>query len=379
MKHSKRMITALLAVTTLLTVGLSALAATSDTGFSDVSATAWYADAVEDVRSDGLMSGTGATTFSPEATTSRGEIATILHRAAGSPIITGGIQFPDVDGTAYYGNAARWASAEGIVSGYSDGNFGPNDPITREQLVAILWRYAGSPAADAGEDFADEAAISSYATAAVDWARANGIINGKEGNRFAPNGSATRAQVAVILRNYMEQETPQPNQPDQPSGSRVLVVYYSATGSTEAVAQTIANTLGGDLFELIPTDPYTSADLDWTADGSRVNQEHDNEALRDVAMTSATVESWADYDTVFIGYPIWWGIAAWPVNAFVETNDFTGKTVIPFCTSSSSGLGQSGALLEKMAGTGSWLDGQRFSSGVSASTVEAWANGLDIT
>ena len=207
----------------------------------------------------------------------------------------------------------------------------------------------------------------------MDWARANGIINGKEGNRFDPDDSATRAQAAVILRNYMELEAGQAAQPD---GSRVLVVYYSATGSTEAVAQTIANTLGGDLFELVPTDPYTSADLDWTADGSRVNREHDDEALRDIALTSTEVEDWEDYDTVFIGYPIWWGIAAWPVDAFIKANDFTGKTVIPFCTSASSGLGRSGELLEEMAGTGNWLDGQRFSSGASSSAVDAWVNGL---
>ena len=373
MKRLTRVTTVLLAVVMLLAMSLPAFAAVDDTGFTDVAADAWYADAVEYVRDKGLMSGTGADTFSPEATTSRGQIAAILYRAAGSPAVTGDNPFPDVESAAYYTDAARWASASGIISGYSNGNFGPNDPITREQFAAILWRYAGSPAADAGEDFADEDTIFPYASTAVDWARANGIINGKEGNRFDPDDSATRAQAAVILRNYMELEAGQAAQPD---GSRVLVVYYSATGSTEAVAQTIANTLGGDLFELVPTDPYTSADLDWTADGSRVNREHDDEALRDIALTSTEVEDWEDYDTVFIGYPIWWGIAAWPVDAFIKANDFTGKTVIPFCTSASSGLGRSGELLEEMAGTGNWLDGQRFSSGASSSAVDAWVNGL---
>lgn len=101
-------------------------------------------------------------------------------------------------------------------------------------------------------------------------------------------------------------------------------------------------------------------------------------SLRDIALVTTTPDNWADYDTVFIGYPIWWGIAAWPVDNFVKNNDFTGKAVIPFCTSSSSGLGQSGELLAEMAGTGNWQTGQRFSSGASQSQVASWANGLEL-
>lgn len=168
------------------------------------------------------------------------------------------------------------------------------------------------------------------------------------------------------------------NNTDSTSNSKILVVYYSATGSTKAVAETIADTTGADLFEITPVDPYTSDDLNWTNDNSRVSVEHNDEIKRDVPLTKTTPDNWADYDTVFIGYPIWWGIAAWPVNNFVEGNDFTGKTVIPFCTSSSSGLGQSGDLLADMAGTGNWQDGERFSSGASSSKVESWVNGLDL-
>ena len=345
--------------------------------FSDVPDGAWYADAVEYVYDNGLMSGTSVTTFNPGGTTSRGQIATILYRAAGSPAVTGGTVFPDVNGTAYYANATRWASANGIVSGYPNGNFGPDDPITRQQLAAILWRYAGSPAAERGQDFADENTISAYASTAVDWARSNGVISGKDGNLFDPNGRATRAQAAVILHRYMEL-IGDSDAPSTLSGSKVLVAYFSASGNTEAVAETIADTLNADLFELVPADPYTDADLDWTESGSRVNREHENEALRDVKLASATVENWEDYDTVFIGYPIWWGIAAWPVNDFIQSNDFSGKTVMPFCTSTSSGLGQSAELLEELAGTGTWLDGQRFRSGVSQEDVTDWVNGLDI-
>lgn len=162
------------------------------------------------------------------------------------------------------------------------------------------------------------------------------------------------------------------------SGSNVLVVYYSATGNTEQVAQYIADSTGGDLFELEPVDPYTSDDLNWTDDNSRVSQEHADESLRDVELVADTVDNWDQYDTVFIGYPIWWGIAAWPVDGFVEANDFSGKTVIPFCTSSSSGLGESGQLLADMAGTGDWQEGQRFSSGASQEDVQSWIDELGL-
>lgn len=164
---------------------------------------------------------------------------------------------------------------------------------------------------------------------------------------------------------------------DTESG-KVLVVYYSATGSTEAVAGYIAEATGGDLFEITPVEPYTDEDLDWTNSVSRVSVEHDNEDQRDVELVSATVDNWDSYDTVFIGYPIWWGIAAWPMNSFVEVNDFTGKTVIPFCTSASSGLGESGELLEELAGTGDWQEGQRFRSSASESDVTEWIDGLGL-
>lgn len=165
---------------------------------------------------------------------------------------------------------------------------------------------------------------------------------------------------------------------DTTASGNVLVVYYSATGNTEEVANTIAETTGGDLFELEPAEPYTDADLDWTDDNSRVSREYADESLRDVELVSTTVENWDSYDTVFIGYPIWWGIAAWPVDAFVEANDFAGKTVIPFCTSSSSGIGDSGELLADLAGTGDWQTGERFRSGADESDVQEWVNGLGL-
>ena len=158
---------------------------------------------------------------------------------------------------------------------------------------------------------------------------------------------------------------------------KTLVVYFSATGNTEAVAGYIADATGGDLFELVPTEPYTADDLDWTDRDSRVSREHDDESLRSVELENAVPDNWNEYDTVFIGYPIWWGIAAWPVDTFISSNDFTGKTVIPFCTSSSSGLGESGELLRDAAGTGEWLEGQRFQSSASEEEVKEWVSGLE--
>ena len=159
----------------------------------------------------------------------------------------------------------------------------------------------------------------------------------------------------------------------------VLVVYYSATGNTENAASYIAQATGGDLFEITSAEPYTSDDLNWTDENSRVTREHEDESLRDVELTTTQVENWDSYDTVFIGYPIWWGIAAWPVDDFVEANDFTGKTVIPFCTSSSSGLGESGDLLAELAASGDWQEGQRFRSSVSQEDVNEWVDSLGLS
>ena len=157
---------------------------------------------------------------------------------------------------------------------------------------------------------------------------------------------------------------------------RVLVVYYSAQNHTEAVAQQIAENLNADIFEIQPVDEYSNADLNWTDDNSRVSREYADESLRNVELVSTTVENWDDYDTVLIGYPIWWGIAAWPVDTFVKANDFNGKTVIPFCTSSSSGLGRSGELLAEEANGGNWLEGHRFRSNPSDSDIQNWTDSL---
>jgi Flavodoxins len=159
---------------------------------------------------------------------------------------------------------------------------------------------------------------------------------------------------------------------------KVLVVYYSASGNTKTVAETIAQYTGGDLFEIVPAEAYTSEDLDWRQESSRVNREHEDESLQDIELVSTTVEDFDSYSTVFIGYPIWWRDAAWVVNRFVKDNDFTGKTVIPFCTSSSADLGESGTHLAEMAGTGDWQEGMRFKGGSDENEREVteWLKGI---
>ena len=157
---------------------------------------------------------------------------------------------------------------------------------------------------------------------------------------------------------------------------KILVVYYSAQSHTEAVAKKIADYLNADIFEIVPKDVYTSDDLNWSNDKSRVSREHNDESLRNVKLETTTVDNWDNYDTILIGYPIWWGIAAWPVNTFVKANDFTNKTVIPFCTSASSDIGNSGKLLENAAKGGKLLTGQRFSSSPSDNEIKEFTDSI---
>lgn len=156
----------------------------------------------------------------------------------------------------------------------------------------------------------------------------------------------------------------------------MLVAYYSAQGHTQAVAEAVADELGADLFVITPVQPYSDEDLNYNNDSSRVSTEHSNPDGRHVELETITPEGFDGYDTVLIGYLIWWGEAAWVVDDFVSGNSFNGKTVIPFCTSASSPLGQSGSLLADMAGSGDWQKGMRFRSSVSDSDVRTWAQGL---
>ena len=206
-----------------------------------------------------------------------------------------------------------------------------------------------------------------------------GSANKPASSTTQPETSAPTEQPATEP-SESSSTAPAESEPEtQPETGKTLVVYYSASGNTERVAKDIAEAAGADLFEIVPTEVYTNDDLDWTNPDSRVSREHDDESLRDVPLTTTEVPDWDSYDTVFIGYPIWWGIAAWPVDTVVEANNFTGKTVIPFATSASSGLGESGQLLAELAGTGDWQEGMRFRSSVSEGDMQEWLDSLSLS
>ena len=198
MRDLRRMAACLAALILCLGLSVTASAAEADTGFSDVAADAWYAEAAVYCRDNGLMNGTTATTFSPNATMTRAQLCAVLYRMAGSPEMTGRDAFTDTPDGAWYEDAVLWAVRNRIMSGYTASTFGPHDPITREQLAAILWRYAGSPAAEAGEAYADEASIASWAVDSVALLTNNGLMSGKDGGRVAPLDN-TKVEEAIVL------------------------------------------------------------------------------------------------------------------------------------------------------------------------------------
>ncbi len=289
--------------------------------------------------------------------------------------------FSDVDESAPYAGAVRWAAENGYVNGYSDGRFGVGDNVTRAQMAVIFHRSAGSPAAPRAAGFSDVAATAYYVDAAswaADWSRSNGILTARADGRFDPRTPATRAEVVSALYQYRRLsggETPAPT-PDPSDDGKVLVAYFSNTSNTENIAKHLETILDADLYRITPEVPYTSADLNYHDSGCRANREQSDDSARPAI--SGTLPNLADYDTVFIGYPIWHGQAPKILYTFLESGDFSGKTIVPFCTSGSSGIGSSATNLRVSASGADWLDGQRFGGSASRDTVEAWVNGLNL-
>lgn len=157
---------------------------------------------------------------------------------------------------------------------------------------------------------------------------------------------------------------------DSSSQGKVLVAYFSASGNTERIAKMIAEDTNADTFVITPAQPYTDDDLNYSDESSRVVQEYEKPDQQNIELATTDVPDWDSYNTVYLGYPIWWQDASWVVKSFVQKEDFTDKTVIPFATSMSSGLGDSGRNLEKLAGTGTWKEGERFSSSSSEDDVK---------
>ena len=373
MNAMKRFYALMLALGT--TLSLAATACAVETAFSDVDADHPFAGAIRWAAENGYVNGYSDGRFGVDDYVTRAQLAAVFHRSAGSPTASGAVRFSDVAATAYYANAAAWAADSGLINGYAGGRFGVSDPVTRQQVAAILWRWAGSPEALA-EDYPDESAIASYAQTAADWSRANGILTARADGRFDPQTPATRAEVVSALYQYRTLSgggAPAPA-PDSGKTGKVLVAYFSNTNNTERIAKHLEAILDADLYQITPEVPYTAADLNYNDPECRANREQSDDSARPAI--SGSTGSLADYDIVFLGYPIWHGQAPKILYTFLESYDFSGRTVVPFCTSGSSGIGSSAANLRSSASDANWLEGQRFNGGASRETVEAWVSGL---
>ena len=336
------------------------------------------------------MTGVSEDRFDPEGVFTRAQLATVLYRLAGSPKVSGEDAFDDTQPGAWYADAVLWASQSGVVSGYGNGIFGTNDPTTQEQLAAMLWRSAGSYVL--GKEYYDENGVenkaSPYAVDAVRWARVDELLT--DAVPFAPQQPANRAQVADMVNRYLKllEKFSSPNavssatktaaapQENKTGESRVLVAYFSCTNNTAKIAEYAADFLKATLWRIEPETPYTEADRNWNDADSRTTKEQNDSTARPAIR--GKLENFADYDVVFLGYPIWWGQAPKILYTFVESYDFAGKTVVPFCTSGSSPIGSSAENLSKAAPGATWLEGRRFPGGASKESVEEWIGGLNL-
>ena len=330
------------------------------------------------------MNGVENNRFGPDLTFTRAQLATVLYRMAGEPSVSGEDAFADTDAGIWYADAVLWASQNGVVGGYGSGRFGTDDSTTQEQLAVMLWRDAGSYVLDreqyASADGAENDAHD-WAFDAVVWAKAEALLT--DAVAFEPKAAATRAQVADMVYRYLllkerfaDVDAVSGATQKADDGSKVLVAYFSCTGSTEKIADHIASALGVTPYRITPETPYTSADLNYNDSSTRATREQNDPIARPAI--SGTVENMTDYDVIFLGYPIWWGQAPKIMYTFVESHNLSGKTIVPFCTSGSSGIGSSATNLSASAPSATWLAGNRFSGGASRDSVVSWINGLGL-
>ena len=363
MRNLKKYLSLVLAALLILALPIHAFAAVEDTGFSDVDAGAWYADAVLYCREHSLMNGTSGTTFEPESSLTCAMLVTVLYRSARSPAVTGRDNFSDTVEGAYYTDAVLWASRQGLVNGYANGLFGTNDPITQRQMVLIFQRYTQNPVTE--------------------------NIPGFDGS----SRNATRAQAAQALMNCGRANS-------SSSGAKVLIAYFSrygntdydsavdATtsasvvvedgqrlGTTERIARMIAEQTGGDLHLIETANAYP------TDFNEVVSQNHEEIANGTRPALSSHVDL-SGYDVIFVGYPVWASTTPAPVLSFLEEQNLSGKTVIPFCTHDGYGAGSSysairgpsvGAVVEQ----GLAIEAKDANS--SERTVTNWLNGLNFS
>ena len=200
------------------------------------------------------------------------------------------------------------------------------------------------------------------------------------GSDPAPEGNAPTSTTPETPPANQPENTP-PAEEQAPEGTdnggkKILIAYFSATNNTEGIANHLNDILDADLYEIVPEQPYTSDDLNYNDSSSRSSQEMDDPDARPVI--SGSVDSIEQYDVIFLGYPIWWGEAPRIVNTFLESYDLSGKTIAPFCTSASSPMGSSATMLQELTADVTWLEGQRFSGGASASDVQSWVDSLNL-
>ena len=329
-------------LTLILAFSLAVPALAADrTGFSDVSADADYAEAVAWCAENNLMQGVGGNKFDPDGSMTRAMLAAILYRQAGEPAVSGDPNFTDVQPDTWYANAIIWAAEKELLRGYGGGVFGTNDPVSREMLSVVIARQNGENPVWTG---ASELAV-----------------------------NARRSEAAMALYHTFANPVPDTDT----TSAHILIAYFSATNNTKGVANHIKAILGdeADVYELLAETPYTSADLNYNSD-CRANREQNDAAARPAI--SGSVDNMEQYDVIFLGYPIWWGQAPKIMYTFVETYDLSGKTIVPFCTSGSSGIGSSASNLHSLAGSATWLEGRRFSGGASEGDVQSWVDDLNL-
>ena len=372
-----------IAMILMLSLLIMPACAAGETKYDDVPSDAWYAQAVAELREMGVMDGVGGNRFDPEGVFTRAQLAAVLYRLAGKPGVQGEDPFTDTQPGAWYADAVLWASQNGIVEGYGGGLFGTNDPTTQEQLMAMLWRSAGSYVL--GSEYADpegaENAADAWAFDAVRWARVDGLLT--DAVPCEPTRPALRAQVADMVYRYIrllerfsDVDAVSGATPKAEKSSGVLVVYFSCTGTTERIAGYLADALGAETFRITPETPYTEEDLNYGDSGTRATREQNDPDARPAI--SGRAEDLEAYDVIFLGYPIWWGQAPRILYTFIESYDLGGKTIVPFCTSGSSGIGSSAENLRRSAPDAVWLEGRRFGAGDGRETVTEWAGGLDL-
>ena len=336
----------------LVPLAQASAAALAALPFTDVASNASYVSAVAYCLEHDILNGTSPTTFEPETVTSRAMVATILYRMEGEPAVTGEDSFPDTNSGLWYSDAILWASQKDILRGYDDGRFGTDDPVTREQLVTILHRYLGEPTGDG--QFTDQGQAGAYAQEALSWAASAGVCQDiTSAGAVQPGQSIHRWELACVLHRTL-------TLPEQ--DSKTLVAYFSRTGenygvgviekgNTHIIADMIAEQTGGKTFEIATVTPYP----DNYDECTEVAQKEKNENAR--PELTATVDNMADYDVIFLGYPIWWGDMPMAVYTFLESHDFTGKTIVPFCTHAGSGLSGTVSSIKSACPGATVLDG----------------------